>query len=189
MFALKPIGAEDLHLYKQIPMVKGVSSVFRLVLPEKGLGGIHFQEEPVDEYMVDMGPDSDPLDWAKDFNLGNWGFALAWEGQKPVGAVALAYDTPGVNMLAGRRDLAVLWDIRVDPDYQGKGIGKLLFDYAVQWARERNCTQMKIETQQDNVKACRFYARQGCHLGEINRYAYYGQGTDEVMLIWYLDLA
>jgi ribosomal protein S18 acetylase RimI-like enzyme len=78
-------------------------------------------------------------------------------------------------MLAGRQDLAVLWDIRVHPDYQGNGVGKQLFDYGVQWARARNCSQLKIETQQDNVKACKFYAGQGCPLGEINRYGYYGQ--------------
>jgi len=63
MLSLNPIGQEDLHLYKQIPMLKEVNSVFRLVLPTNGLGGILFQEESVAEYIVDMGPKSDPLDW------------------------------------------------------------------------------------------------------------------------------
>ena len=47
---------------------------------------------------------------------------------------------------------------------------------------------MKIDTQNDNVPACKFYAKQEARLGEINKYAYYGEDTDEVMLIWYLDL-
>jgi hypothetical protein len=32
-----------------------------------------------------------------------------------VGGAAVAFDTPGLTMLEGRRDLAVLWDIRVSP--------------------------------------------------------------------------
>ena len=47
-----------------------------------------------------------------------------------------------------------------------------------------------IETQNINVNACRFYAKQGCKLGGINRYGYgdHPQVKHEVMLIWYLDL-
>ena len=49
---------------------------------------------------------------------------------------------------------------------------------------------MKIETQNVNVPACRFYAQQGCHLGAILRYGYAGcpEVAHEAMLLWYLDL-
>ena len=63
-----------------------------------------------------------------------------------------------------------------------------LFSFAVNWSKERNCKQIKIETQNNNVPACKFYAKQGAILSEINEYAYYGEDDDEVMLIWYLDL-
>ena len=50
--------------------------------------------------------------------------------------------------------------------------------------------QVKIETQNVNVPACRFYSKQGCHLGEYNRYAYVGRPevAREVMLVWYLNI-
>lgn len=107
-----------------------------------------------------------------------------------MGAAAIAYDSSAVTMLVQRRDLAVLWDIRVSPDRRGQGIGRALFRRAAAWCRERGCTQMKIETQNVNVPACRFYHSQGARLGEINRYAYAGHPAvgHEVMLVWYLDL-
>ena len=76
------------------------------------------------------------------------------------------------------------------PAHRRQGLGATLFNRARDWARERGCAQLKIETQNVNVGDCRFYRAQGCHLGEINRYAYWEhpQVSHEVMLIWYLDL-
>ena len=58
------------------------------------------------------------------------------------------------------------------------------------WARKKGCRQLKIETQNVNVPACRFYARQGCELGAIHRYGYAGcpDVAHEAMLLWYLKL-
>jgi hypothetical protein len=50
---------------------------------------------------------------------------------------------------------------------------------------------MKIETQNINVDACRFYARMGCELGAIHRRAYItalAELAKEAMLLWYFDL-
>ena len=111
-----------------------------------------------------------PTDWPKRFNVTNWGFFLAKGGGQPFGAAAVAFDTTGVFMLEARRDLSVLWDIRVCPEYRGVGIP--LFKYAANWSRAHGCTQMKIETQNVNVPACRFYQRMGAKLGEIHRFGY-----------------
>jgi GNAT superfamily N-acetyltransferase len=97
-------------------------------------------------------------------------------------------------MLEGRDDLGVLWDIRVAPGYKRHGIGKALFDASVQWCREQGFKMLKIETQNVNVPACRFYASQGARLGAIHRFAYadaawsYPDVRDEVMLLWYYKL-
>jgi predicted GNAT family acetyltransferase len=80
----------------------------------------------------------------------------------------VAHRTPGVYMLEGRDDLAVLWDIRVQPVVRGHGIGHLLFEAAAATARQWQCRLLKIETQNINVAACRFYAREGCQLGGIH---------------------
>ncbi|WP_160166418.1 hypothetical protein [Clostridium sp. Ade.TY] len=49
---------------------------------------------------------------------------------------------------------------------------------------------MKIECQNNNVNACKFYNKQGAVLSKIDEYAYYEdiEDRDEVQLIWYLDL-
>jgi GNAT superfamily N-acetyltransferase len=99
----------------------------------------------------------------------------------------VAFDTPTVEMLEGRRDLAVLWDIRVAPEARGQGVGAALFGAAAAWAAARGCRQLKVETQNVNVPACRFYASQGCVLAAIHRFAYPGL-PHEVQLLWYRDL-
>ena len=102
----------------------------------------------------------------------------------------MAFDTPGERMLLDRKDLGVLWDIRVRPEYRHLGIGTRLFGHATEWLRDRGGTVMKVETQNVNVPACRFYAKQGCLLGEVNRYAYAGHPRvcHETLLVWYLDV-
>jgi GNAT superfamily N-acetyltransferase len=99
----------------------------------------------------------------------------------------LAFDTEGLEMLEGRQDLAVLWDIRVHPDHRRHGVGQALFSAAETWARARGCRQLKVETQNINLPACQFYYKQGCVLGTIHRFAYPNL-SEEVQLIWYKDL-
>jgi ribosomal protein S18 acetylase RimI-like enzyme len=93
-------------------------------------------------------------------------------------------------MLDGRDDLTVLWDIRVDDKYKQQGIGKKLFDLATDWSRNNGFKQMKIECQNNNVPACKFYHKQGEILRKIDEYAYIDdtESAFEVQLIWYLDL-
>ena len=107
-----------------------------------------------------------------------------------MGAATVAYNTPGVHMLEERSDLTVLWDLRVHPDFRGQGIGARLFQTAEKWSysRDNPVHQLKIETQNINVDACRFYARQGAVLGGINRFAYFPTYPDETQLLWYKDL-
>ncbi|HEX5869268.1 MAG TPA: GNAT family N-acetyltransferase, partial [Longimicrobium sp.] len=116
-----------------------------------------------------------------------WVLLGARIGGRLVGGAAVAFGTPGLLMLEGRRDLAVLWDIRVAPEARGRGVGSALFQAAGAWAAARECRQMKIETQNINLPACRFYARQGCVLGAIHRFAY-PDLPHEVQLLWYRDL-
>jgi hypothetical protein len=45
---------------------------------------------------------------------------------------------------------------------------------------------LKAETQNTNIPACRFYARQGCELRAIDRFAYSEEPevAQEIMLLW-----
>ncbi|MFH1312661.1 MAG: GNAT family N-acetyltransferase [Candidatus Eisenbacteria bacterium] len=191
--AIDEIGPERLNEYSQVPTAFMVTSVLSMDSVDGGLGGILFREKTVQPPYIkdyDACDDGGPLAWPGRFDVRNWGFLLAREKSRPVGGAAVAFATPGVHMLAGRRDLAVLWDIRVHPGVRRSGIGSALFERAVGWARTRGAGQLKIETQNINVPACRFYAKQGCHLGEIDSYAYrrHPDFAHEVMLIWYFDL-
>jgi ribosomal protein S18 acetylase RimI-like enzyme len=100
----------------------------------------------------------------------------------------IATNTPGLYMLGGRDDVAVLWDIRVSPQERGGGVGSALFRAAGDWAGARDCRWLEIETQNVNVPACRFYHKMGCTLGGIDRFAYSGQ-PGEVQLLWWKPLA
>ncbi len=191
--SIHEIRSEDLHRYGDIPIAFEVTSILRLDLVKNGLGGVALGEESaagpyVKDY--DARQDGGPERWPNQFDTRNWGFFIAAKDDHDVGGVAIAHDTPGVHMLEGRRDLAVVWDIRVRPEARGRGIGTALFRHAVDWSRRRGCRQLKVETQNVNVPACRFYVRQGCRLGIVNRYAYVNSPdvSDEVMLVWYLDL-
>jgi len=101
--------------------------------------------------------------------------------------MTLAYQTLNVNMLEGKSDISVLWDIRVLPEKRGFGVGSMLFEQGVNWSKERGCKRIKIETQNTNINACRFYKKHGCKLGNINQYAY-GDLSEEIMMIWYYAL-
>lgn len=191
---IKEIGIDLLPRYAAIPISFRVESVFRVEVIDKGLGGFALTEEKIEPYTKDyddkVGDELRPISWTKRFDVSKWGFFLALDGGQPVDGATVAIDTPGVNMLEGRKDLAVLWDIRVHPERRRGGIGSRLFKYAADWARQKECRQLKVETQNINVPACRFYAKQGCELGAIHRYGYSGcpAVAHEAMLLWYLKL-
>jgi GNAT superfamily N-acetyltransferase len=129
-----------------------------------------------------------PSQWARRFEMSRWGFIRAQSGGRLVGGAVIAFDSGDVAMLEGRRDLAVLWDIRVSPDVRGKGIGSTLLRSAEAWAMSKGCCQLKVETQNINVPACRFYERRGFVLKVVDRLAY-PELPDEIQLLWYKDLS
>jgi GNAT superfamily N-acetyltransferase len=128
-----------------------------------------------------------PSHWARRFDVLNWRLFTARVAGRRVGGATVAFDTPGMTMLEGRRDLSVLWDIRVTADARGTGVGSALFESAAAWAQARGCRQLKVETQHINVRACDFYARHGCELRVVNRAAYPAL-PGEIQLLWYKDL-
>jgi len=187
------VGPDRLEDYAGVPISFQVESILKIDLVDGGMGGAGLEEVSIKPAYLkdyDAGEEGGPLRWPERFDLEKFAFFLALEGDHPVGAAAVVHAAPGIHMLCGRRDMAVLWDIRVRPEARRNGIGALLFRRVAEWSRARRCRLLKIETQNVNVPACRFYRRMGGRLGEINRYAYAGQAdvAHEVMLVWYLDL-
>lgn len=190
MITYRAADRRDFALYDQIDMAFSVSSEYRAEKPDSGLGGILLRETAVKPYRKDLGQYEKAADYEKRFDISHWQFYMAFDGEKPVGGITLAARTPGVDMLGGRDDLCVVWDLRVREGYRGQGIGQRLWDLGEEWSRAQGMTQIKVECQNNNVRACRFYRKQGAVLSAIDEYAYYGEAgiTGEIQLIWYKDL-
>jgi len=198
---IQEIKADLLDRYSKIPIRFEVSSMLQITLIEGGLGGIALTEKEVEkpyvkdydsyETVCSLAIASNAIErWSKLFDISKWGFFLALDGEREVGGITLAFNTPGVYMLSERTDISLLWDLRVHPEFRRHGIGTKLFEHAIAWSKDRSCRQLKIETQNINVPACRFYAKQGCKLGMIDIYGYAGvpEVCHETMLVWYFDL-
>ncbi|MBW3590129.1 MAG: GNAT family N-acetyltransferase [Actinobacteria bacterium] len=181
----------NLSVLETISIAFSVDRVLEPTLMKNRLIGIVLEERDLETPYT---KDYDALDgegttrWETRFDLTNWGLIVARFAGSPLGGAVIAFDTKNVNMLEGRRDLAVLWDLRVGPEERGKGVGAALFKAAERWAVSHGCTELKVETQNNNVSACRFYQRQGCSLGAINRFAY-PDLPHEIQLIWRKSLS
>lgn len=174
--------------YGRVPIAFRVESRLRVEPVGSGLGGLRLVEEAVAPYGKDYDalPGEGPASWPQRWDIAHWGILSAFDAGRRVGGAVVAWKTDGLDMLAGREDWAVLWDLRVHPDCRGQGAGHRLFAAACAWAQERQCRRLTIETQNINVPACRFYARQGCELGAIRRYAY--GALDEVQFLWHKEI-
>lgn len=171
----------EMPRHAAIPSVYESGSVFDVL---QSVAGYHLRERPrVQPHRKDYDLLEDPLQWPARFDVTQWALIGAYEGGERVGGAIAAFDTQGVDILEGRRDLVVLWDLRVSRAARRRGIGTALFKAVEAWGLHRQCRELKVETQNTNVAACRFYARQGCTLRHANPGAYPAL-PDEVQLIW-----
>lgn len=176
-------GFDLIDLYRQIPIGFQIES--RLRLPE--LISADIVADHVEPYWKDYDELESPASLPSRFDVSNWELFIAYDGEQAVGGAIIAWKTAGLDMLKGRSDLSVLWDIRVHPDWRGKGVGREIFRSAVEWAKEKGCTELHVETQDINVPACRFYQAMGCTVESVDPQGY-GPDLDEAKVIWRLSL-
>lgn len=170
--------------YKEISIEFEVREILEPVQINNGIGGIALQKKKVEKtWRKDYDDGEEPERWSQTWDLSQWGILSAYLGEQRVGGCVIAFDTPNVDMLEGNSTISVLWDIRIDTEYRGMGIGKKLFDSAMKWSKKRDCKLMKIETQNNNVSACEFYHKQGCTLKTISLNIY-PDYPEEIQLIW-----
>lgn len=186
------ISEEPLSWLTEYALVSCAFRVDRLLDVTDGVGR---QEPRISERAVaayskdyDAIPGNSPADWLRSFDTSQWGLLVARAASERVGGAVIAARTQGIELLDGRDDVAVLWDLRVRPDLRGHGIGSALFATVEWWAAARGYVRLKIETQNNNVAACRFYASRGCRLVSIDASAY-PEFPEEIRLIWQKDLA
>lgn len=105
-------------------------------------------------------------------------------------AVFLYYDK---NKCIGRIKIRSNWngfalieDIAVAKDFRKNGVGKVLLQKATEWALERNFIGLMLETQDINVSACRFYAKNHFVIGAVDTMLYSNFPTaNEIAIFWY----
>lgn len=89
----------------------------------------------------------------------------------------------------GWNGCAVIDDFAVARPFRRQGLATTLMDRAVGWAQESRLGAIRLETQSNNVAACRFYLHYGFVLGGYDRFLYRElepETADEVALFWYL---
>jgi ribosomal protein S18 acetylase RimI-like enzyme len=178
-------GARSLDAYALVPIRFLVTSRLRVRWRDGGLGGIDLAEEPVEPpYWYDYDQFEPPSEWPA---AGMWTYLAAYDDQRRIGGAAVAHRPAWLTSPDAHPGTDWLWDIRVAPEYRGRGVGRALFDAAVRVAAESGAHALAIETQDINVAACRFYARQGCRLEAIHP-GVYAHDREQVQLIWYRRL-
>jgi GNAT superfamily N-acetyltransferase len=185
------IGSNSYPRYAEIDPSYQVTSILMVVPKDRGLGGFKFIEDKIKSpyWKGTDSPEDSPASWPPRQESGEFAAFLAMDGEVILGGAAVLINPAEAFLFERRKALAGLWDIRVQPKRRWTGIGSQLLLYASGWAKKKGCTQLRVECQNVNVAACRFYAKH-CILGGVERYGYAAcpDVAHETMLIWYRDL-
>lgn len=186
---IEQIGWNQISEYSKIPISYEVKSFLDVSFHSNGINGISIIEKELKiPYQKNYDDFETPYDWAKKWDTRNWGLFVATKNKSEIIAgITIALKTNNINMLEGRNDLAVIWDIRVKPDYRNIGVGTLLFQQATNFSKKQKCKTIKIETQNSNVNACRFYVKQNCYLGGIHENVY-KELPAEIQFLFYKNI-
>ena len=92
-----------------------------------------------------------------------------------------------IKMVPWWNKFAYVEELAVETDFRGKGIGRALMTRAIEWARHQNFPGITLETQDNNVPACKLYEKCGFVLSGFDLYAYRNfDQAHEIALYWYL---
>jgi len=171
----------DLREHARIPSVYESATIFEVRQSHAGFELVERTRSA--PYRKNYDEFEDPLMWPRHFDTSRWTLISAHSGSRRMGGIIVARDTPGVLMLEGRIDLAILWDLRVAPAGRRRGVATALLQAASEWAVGQQCTEVKVETQNTNPAACKLYMRSGFILSQVQDRAY-PELPDDVRLIW-----
>lgn len=113
----------------------------------------------------------------------------------PYKAIFLAYvDGAFAGRIVVRKDwnkYVFVEDISVVKSYRGQGVGTALMQKTIEWAKSEGMDGLALETQDNNLLACRFYSKCGFVLGSVNTMLYKNLDKpfcDATALYWYLKI-
>lgn len=103
---------------------------------------------------------------------------VAYWGGQPAGEIALSRHWNGY---------ASIDDLVVGQAFRRKGVARALVEHAIAWSRAQQLVGVTLETQNNNVAACRLYAACGFRLEGFDGGLYRAltPETREVALFWY----
>lgn len=77
----------------------------------------------------------------------------------------------------------------VQKSSRGQGVGTALMQKAIEWAKDKELYGLALETQDNNLLACRFYSKCGFVIGAVDTMLYknFSQPySDATAIFWYL---
>lgn len=80
-------------------------------------------------------------------------------------------------------DEAHVMNLAVFPDYQRRGLGKLLLESMITWARSLRITRMTLEVRTSNVAAQHLYAQFGFVASGVRK-GYYEDNGEDAIIMW-----
>jgi streptothricin acetyltransferase len=171
--AIREMNSDSIHQVDRFERNSIVTS--RLVLHVEDRN-ITYSIVPVEPYEKVL--DVDPEDYTTFIGNPQKVIFFADVDGKPAGQIKLV---PWWNKFAYVEELIV------DTEFRGKGVGHALMTRAIAWAKQQNFPGLTLETQDNNVPACKFYEKCGFVLGGLDLYAFRNlSNSSEIALYWYL---
>jgi streptothricin acetyltransferase len=170
---IRPLETNDIERAHKIDGSFRVDSRLVLSLAD---GIVDYRTVPVEPYIKRYDEEDDLADYVGASDKAGF---LALLDQTPAGILQLSENW---------NKYALIDNIAVDAQFREAGIGRLLVDQAIEWARSRDLAGIMLETQDNNAAACAFYKRCGFTLRgfDTGLYAAITMTRQETALFWYL---
>lgn len=146
-------------------------------LPQVGESVDCWQIEAVEPYSKNYGIDSQEFCDYRD--AADSTVLVAWLDERAVGHMVLSRHWNG---------FAHIDELAVDASARRNGVARSLLDVAQFWTRKQKLPGIMLETQNNNLAACRLYESYGFVVGGVDhmRYRAIDPGTREAAIFWYL---
>ncbi|MBA8878022.1 GNAT family N-acetyltransferase [Phyllobacterium myrsinacearum] len=173
MVLIRPLETADIGRVRKIDGSFRVEARLVLSLAD---GVIDYQTAPVEPYIKCYDEEDDLADY---IGVSDKAGFLALIDRTPAGVLQLSENW---------NKYAIIDNIAVDAHFRKAGMGKMLVDQAIEWARARDLAGVMLETQDNNAAACAFYRHCGFTLRgfDTGLYKAIPMTRQETALFWYL---
>lgn len=138
--------------------------------------GVWSYEEELYETPSEIRFPDDKLDWSAYVDSSEKIVLLAIHEDACIGQIRLVKDW---------NRFAYIENIAVKKNFRKSGVGHLLLEAAETWAKEQSLIGLSLEAQNDNLIACRFYAKEGFVLGGVDTLKQSANPNIDLTLYWY----